>query len=110
MSRRWSTSGGLTLLGLVLGTGAFAGDDAKVDTEAAIKDKNAAILKKLEEPIPLRVKDLPLGEVFSYVEKATTEPGGAGIPTYVDPAALATAQVSITTPVTYESKDGEPLK
>jgi len=110
MPQRWFVSGGLTLLGLALGTRAFAEDDAKGKTEATIKAKNEAILKKLEQPIPLRVKGLPLGEVLSYVTKATTEAGDTGVPIYVDPAALTKAQVLITTPVTYESKEGEPLK
>jgi ribosomal protein S6E (S10) len=110
MSRCWFASGGLTLLGLVLGMGTFADDVAKVDTESTIKDKTAAILRKLEKPIPLKVKDVPLGEVFRYVMKATAEPGDTGVPIDVDPAALAKAQVMITTPVTYESKEGEPLK
>jgi hypothetical protein len=67
MPQRWFVSGGLTLLGLALGTGAFAEDDARGKIEATIKAKNEAILKKLEKPIPLRVKGLPLGEVFSPV-------------------------------------------
>lgn len=98
------------LLGLALGTRAFAEDDAKDKPEATIKAKNETILKDLEKPIPLRVKDLPLGEVFSYVKKATAEAGDTGVPIDVDPAALERAQVLITTPVTYESKEGEPLK
>jgi ribosomal protein S6E (S10) len=102
-------SGGLALLGLAFGTGAFAEDDAKGKIEATIKAKNEAILKKLEKPLPLRVKGLPLGEVLSYVTKATTSAGDTGVPIYVDPVALAKAQVLITTPVTYESKEGEPL-
>jgi hypothetical protein len=109
MPQRWSVSGGLTLLGLALGTAAFAEDEAKGKTEATIKAKNEAILKKLEKPIPLRVKGLPLGEVLSYVTKATAEAGDTGVPIYVDPAALTQAEVPITTPVTYESEEGEPL-
>ncbi len=110
MPQRWFVSGGLTLLGLAFAAGAFAEDDAKGKIEATIKARNEAILKQLEKPIPLRVKALPLGEVFSYVTKATTEAGDTGVPIHVDPAALAKAQVLITTPVTYESKEGEPLK
>ncbi len=110
MPQRWFVSGGLTLLGLVLGTGAIPKDDAKGQIEATIKAKNEAILRKLEKPIPLRVKGLPLGEVFSYVTKATTEAGDTGVPIYIDPAALSKAEVAITTPVTYESKTDEPLK
>jgi len=109
MPQRWFVSGGLTLLGLALGTGAFAEDDAKGKIEATIKAKNEAILKKLAKPIPLWVKGLPLGEVLSYVTKATTNAGDTGVPIYVDPVALANAQVLITTPVTYESKEEEPL-
>ena len=109
MPQRWLVSGGLALLGLVLGTGAFAEDDAKGKIEATIKAKNEAILKKLAKPIPLRVKGLPLGEVLSYVTKATAEAGDTGVPIDVDPAALTKAQVPITTPITYESKEGEPL-
>ena len=110
MPQRWFVFGGLTLLGLVFFAGAFPKDDAKGKIEATLKAKNEAILKKLEKPIPLRFKGLPLGEVFRYITKATTEAGDTGVPIYVDPAALAKAQVLITTPVTYESKQGEPLK
>jgi hypothetical protein len=109
MSRRWFAFGGLKLLGLVMGTGTFADDGAKGKTEATILAKDAAIRKKLDMLISLKVKNLPLGEVFSYVKRVTTEPGDTGIPIYVDPVALAKASVSITTPVTYESHDGEPL-
>jgi RNA polymerase sigma factor (sigma-70 family) len=75
-----------------------------------MEKRNEAILKKLDKPIPLRVKDRELGHVLSYIKEATTEPGDTGVPIYVDPAALAKAQVLITTRVTYESEDGEPLK
>ena len=84
MARRWFASGGLTLLGLALGMEIFAEDAPKANTEATIKAKNEAILRKLEKPIPLRVKDLPLGAVFDYVKKATTEPGDTGVPIDVD--------------------------
>jgi hypothetical protein len=101
MPQRWFVFGGLTLLDMVFFRGAFPKDDAKGKIEATLKAKNEAILKKLEKPIPLRCKGLPLGEVFRYVTKATTEAGDTGVPIYVDPAALAKAQVFITTPVTY---------
>jgi hypothetical protein len=110
MPRRWFVFRGLTLLGLVFFTGAFPKDDQKGKIEATLKAKNEAILKKLEKPIPLRVRSLPLGEVFRYITKATTDACDAGILINVDPAALARAQILITTPVTYESKQGEPLK
>jgi hypothetical protein len=64
----------------------------------------------LEKPIPLRVKDLPLGAVFEHVTKATIEPGDTGVPIDVDDAALAKARVTLATPVTYESKEGESLR
>jgi hypothetical protein len=110
MPQRWFVFGGLPLLGLVFFSGALPKDDQKGKIDATLKAKNEAILKKLEKPIPLRCKGLPLGEVFRYVTKATTETGDTGVPICVDPAALTKAQVSITTPVTYESKEGEPLK
>jgi hypothetical protein len=88
----------------------FAEDAPKAKTEATIKAKNEAILQKLEKLIPLKVNNLPLGSVFSYVKRVTTEPGDTGVPIYVDPADLAKVSISITTPVTYESHDGEPLK
>ena len=107
---RWVVFRGLPLLGLVFIAGAFPKDDQKGKIEATIKAKNEAIFKKLEKPIPLKFKGLPLGEVLRFVKKATTEAGDTGVPICVDPAALAKAQVPITTPVTYESKEGEPLK
>jgi hypothetical protein len=87
----------------------FAEDAPKAQTETAIKAKNEAILRKLAKPIPLRVKDLLLGAVFDYVTKATAEPGDTGVPIDVDLAALAKARVTLATPVTYESKEGQSL-
>jgi hypothetical protein len=110
MSRPLFARGGLALLGLALSAGAFAEDDAKSKSEAVIKAKNEAIFGKLEKPIPLRFKNVPLAEVLGFVTKATTEPGDTGIPIHVVPAGLARAQVLMTTGITYESEDGEPLK
>jgi hypothetical protein len=87
----------------------LADDAPKAKAEATIKAKNEAIRRKLEKPIPLRVKDLPLGAVFDYVTKATTEPGDTGVPIDIDDAALSKAQVTLATPVTYKSTDGESL-
>jgi hypothetical protein len=87
----------------------FAEDAPKAKTEATIKAKNEAIRRKLEKPIPLRVKDLPLGAVFDYVTKATTEPGDTGVPIDVNDAALARARVTLATPVSYESEEGQSL-
>jgi hypothetical protein len=109
VARRWFRSGGLVLFGLALGTIALAEDDPKAKHEAAIKARNEAIIRKLKKPIPLRVKDLPLGAVFDQVKKATTEPGDTGVLIDVDHASLARAQVTLATPVTYESKEGQSL-
>jgi hypothetical protein len=87
----------------------FAEDAPKAKTEAAIKAQNEAVQRKLEKPIPLRVKDLPLGAVFDYVTKATTEPGDIGVPIDVDDADLARAHVTLATRVTYESEQGQSL-
>lgn len=109
MSRRGVTSGGFALLGLALGLELFAEDAPKAKTEAAIKAKNEAILRILKKPIPLRVKDLPLGTVFEHVTKVTTEPGNSGVAIKIDDSALAKAHVTLATPVTYESNEGESL-
>jgi hypothetical protein len=109
MWRRWFASGAIALLGLALGVDTFAEDAPQAKTEATIKAKNETIRRKLEKPIPLRVKDLPLGAVFDYFTKATTEPGDTGVPIDVDAAALARAQVTLATPVRCESKEGQSL-
>jgi hypothetical protein len=110
MSRPLFACARLALFGLALGTGTFAEDEAKSKSEAVIKAKNEAILRKLEKPIPLKVKNVPLEDVLRYVTKATAEPGDSGIPIHVVPAGLARAQVLMTTGITYESEDGEPFK
>jgi hypothetical protein len=109
VARRRFASRWLTLLGLALGPGIFAEDAPRADAGAAIKAKDEAILRKLEKPIPLRVKDLPLGAVLDRVKEATTEPGDAGVPIDVDPAGLARAHVTLEMPVTYESEEGQSL-
>jgi hypothetical protein len=87
----------------------FAEDAPKVKTEATIEAKNEAVRRKLEKPIPLRVEDRPLGAVFGDVTKATIEPGDTGVPIEVDQADLANARVTLATPVTYESQEGQSL-
>src|SRR5262249_47055607 len=44
-----------------------------------------------------------------HVTKATTEPGDIGVPIDVDDASLASAHVTLATPVTYDSKEGQSL-
>jgi hypothetical protein len=72
--------------------------------------KDAAILAKLEEPIPLDFKDAPLGDVLKQVKQSSRGPNDSGIPIFVDPDALTRAGVNITTPVSVQSRNGEPLK
>jgi len=104
MDARRGVAGGLALLGLIALT-AGAGDDAKDEP----KDKDRAVLAKLDKPIPLNFKDAPLEDVLHFIKSATSGPGDPGIPIYVDPVGLQEAEKTMTSPVTVESK-GEPLK
>jgi hypothetical protein len=74
------------------------------------RKQNKAILAKLEQPVDLHFDKAPLEEVLKFIKKASTGPKDNGIPIYVDPIGLMEAEVAITTPVSIESKTGEPLK
>jgi len=109
MSRRCFAFGRIALLGLALGMETSAQDVSKNETDAATREKNAAIFKKLEAPIPLKVKELLLKAVFDHVKQATIEQGDEGVPIDVDQADLAKARVTLETPVSYQSKEGQSM-
>jgi len=109
MSRRCIVMAGATLFGLALGMETFAQSVSKNDNDVVTRKKNAAILKKLEAPMPLKVKELPLKAVFDHVKQATIEQGDEGVSIDIDQADLAKARVTLETPVSYQSKDGQSM-
>jgi hypothetical protein len=73
--------------------------------------KNEAVLKVLEEPLPMTfAKETPLEFVLKYIRKRTTEKSGrAPIPIYVDPIGLQQAERSLNSTVIIDL-EGVPLK
>jgi len=73
--------------------------------------KNEAVLKVLEEPLPMTfTKETPLEFVLKYIRKRTTEKSGrAPIPIYVDPIGLQQAERSLNSTVIIDL-EGVPLK
>lgn len=67
MARRCFAPGTLLVLALALNMRSFSQDAATVQSASTIDNKNRAILKKLEQPIPLTFEKVPLGDVFEYV-------------------------------------------
>jgi hypothetical protein len=72
--------------------------------------KDRPVLLRLEEPLPLNFQNAPLGDVLKFIKAASAGPDDGGIPIFIDPAALRRARMTMTTPVTVASRDGEPLK
>ena len=91
---------------------------SRIDAEQARKvaltwdrsPRTAQALTKLDEPIAMSFPDeTPLNEVLKYVKKETTTPGFAGIPIFVDPAALQEVDRLLTSPVRIDL-EGVPLR
>jgi hypothetical protein len=75
------------------------------------EDKTRAVRASLEEPIELRLKDVPLQDAFKSIRTFTRGPDHeAGIPIYVDPVGLQEAEATMLTRVSVDSKPREPLK
>jgi hypothetical protein len=72
--------------------------------------RDRPVLLKLEEPLPLSFKNVPFEDVLKFIKAASAGPEDQGIPIFVDPAALQRARLTMITPVTIASRDGEPLK
>ncbi|SIO08819.1 RNA polymerase sigma factor, sigma-70 family [Singulisphaera sp. GP187] len=72
--------------------------------------KSKALLEKLEEPIDMVFSDeTPLEDILKHINSTLAGPKGKGIPIYVDPVGLQTAERTMTSPVTIDLK-GVPLK
>jgi hypothetical protein len=71
---------------------------------------NRTVLLKLEAPVRVRVKNVPLGDVLGFVMRATQAPGEEGVSIRLDPEGLRRARVTTATRVSVESHDGEPLR
>ncbi len=71
---------------------------------------NRALLKKLDKPVAVELKNAPLKHVLKFIRVATREANDNGVPIYVDPAALGKAGVDINTLLTIVARKDEPLK
>jgi len=72
--------------------------------------KNAAILRKLDEPITMSFpNETPLEEIIKYIKTATTGSKDSGIPIYIDPVGLNEAEVTLISPIILDL-EGVPLK
>ncbi len=72
---------------------------------------NARILKLLDQPIPMHFfHEIPLEDVLKYIQQATSSPGYAGIPIYVDPHGLQEAERTLWSTVYQIDLEGVPLK
>ncbi len=71
---------------------------------------NRAVLAKLNGPIPLHFKKTPLEEVLKFIKKSTQGPNDGGLAIYVDPIGLQEAEKTMSSPVSVDSKEKEPLR
>ncbi|MGP0064789.1 MAG: hypothetical protein ACLQGP_14470 [Isosphaeraceae bacterium] len=119
------------MVGLMTGVmeGGFGGNAEAAESEAEFRQrleiaqlgaavakweknpKNEAILKALEEPVPMPfAKETTLDFVVKYIKKRTSEKSGrTPIPIYIDPLGLQQAERSMNSTVTMEL-EGVPLK
>lgn len=95
---------------------------AKIDSEGPLTGRrpgpkrsdedprSKALLEKLEEPIDMIFSnETPLEDVLKYINSALAGPKGKGIPIYVDPVGLETAEKTMTSAITIDLQ-GVPLK
>jgi RNA polymerase sigma factor (sigma-70 family) len=96
----------------------FISSSSRIDAELTRKivltwdgsPRTAQALTKLDEPIAISFpEETPFNEVLKYIKKATTTPGFAGIPIFVDPAALEEVDRSLMSTVKIEL-EGVPLR
>ncbi len=72
--------------------------------------RNDVIMRKLEQPIPLHFPDgAPLEEVLTYIRGATKDVNFPGMPIYVDPQGLQTAERTMQSPVRID-RDPIPVR
>jgi RNA polymerase sigma factor (sigma-70 family) len=106
--------------GLMTDGGGFGGDGgedldstriliARVSARISTTDKNprnAAILKKLDEPVSLHFpNETPLGDVLKRIKEASKPTDGKPIPVYVDPTGLQEAEKTMESPVVIDLED-----
>lgn len=72
--------------------------------------RSLKILAKLEEPVSMSfANETPLDDVLKYIKQATTTPTYSGIPIYVDPVGLQTAERSLNSTIQMDL-EGVPLR
>jgi hypothetical protein len=72
---------------------------------------NEVIMRKLDEPIPIHFPEpTELGDVLTYIHKATREINLPGFPMYVDPAGLDNAKQSLQSTVRNLDFDAIPMR
>ncbi len=72
-------------------------------TEPRFRVANERIRRKLDEPIAMHFPtETPLDEVLRHIKNATSEPGFPGIPIYVDPIGLQSAERSLNSTVSID--------
>ena len=69
-----------------------------------------AMQARLNDPIPLHFKKTPLEDVLQYIKKSTQGPNDSGLRIYVDPVGLQEAEKTMSSPVSMDSKEKEPLR
>ena len=96
----------------------FISSSSRIDAELTRKivltwdgsPRTAQALTKLDEPIAISFpEETPFNEVLKYIKKATTTPSFAGIPIFVDPAALQEVDRSLRS-TTKIDLEGVPLR
>lgn len=79
-------------------------------TEFDQNPQTQAVLKKLEQPVTLAFADeTPFLDVLKFIRSATQAEKDSGLPIYIDPAALADADIQPSRPVKIDL-EGIPLK
>lgn len=92
-----------------------AKDTREADSTSAKRDHGvdpatSAILKKLDEPLPMNFpNETPLEDILKYIKESTRGPNDTGIPICLDPIGLNEAERVETSPVTIDM-DGVPLR
>jgi len=78
---------------------------ADEETKAAqVEAKTRQIHERLKQVIELDRDDLPLDELLKHIKQSTTDASFHGIPIYVDPVGLQSAEVSLASRVSIPKK------
>ncbi len=71
--------------------------------------RNQVIMRKLDQPIPFQFpEETPLEEMLKYIRDATTDVNFPGMPIYIDPIGLQTAEQSLSSTVRID-RDAIPV-